>query len=245
LRASVGFGGSCFQKDILNLVYICESFGLAEVAEYWQKVVDMNNHQKAYFTNKILHAMFNTVSGKKIAIFGFAFKKDTGDTRETPAVTVCNMLMDEGARLYCYDPKVTRDQALREFSDHGVKKDDWGTCFTTCQTPDEAVSEAHAIIVLTEWDEFKDYDYVKFFERMQKPAFVFDGRNILDHSMLNSIGFEAHAIGKGTMESTADWTHASFDMGAPSDYSPIGGTPGVPHPPHGKPNERTLSFGGH
>ena len=217
LKASVGFGGSCFQKDILNLVYICESFGLSDVAHYWQQVVSMNNLQKSYFTNKILHAMFNTVTGKKIAVFGFAFKKDTGDTRETPAVTVCDMLMEEGARLFCYDPQVTRQQALREFEDHGVNRD-FGTSFCTAATPEEAISEAHAIIILTEWDEFKTYDYAKFYERMQKPAFVFDGRNLLEHQKLRDIGFEMHAIGKGTaVSSSKDWTNAAFNMSDPLD----------------------------
>merc|ERR1711966_251824 len=114
LQSSVGFGGSCFQKDILNLVYICEQFGLHEVAAYWQQVVDMNEHQKKSFTTRIIHTMFNTVTAKKIAIFGFAFKKDTGDVRETPAITICDMLMQDGAILQVYDPQVTRDHAAAE-----------------------------------------------------------------------------------------------------------------------------------
>merc|ERR1712070_355950 len=115
LNASIGFGGSCFQKDILNLVYICEQFGLHEVAAYWQQVVDMNEHQKRSFTSRIIHALFNTVTNKKIAVFGFAFKKDTGDVRETPALKVCHMLMMDGAFVHVYDPKATRDDALEEF----------------------------------------------------------------------------------------------------------------------------------
>merc|ERR1719473_1474860 len=121
LTASVGFGGSCFQKDILNLVYICEQFGLHEVAAYWQQVVDMNEHQKRSFTDRIIHTMFNTVTNKKIAVFGFAFKKDTGDVRETPAVTVCHMLMEDGANVHVYDPQVLREDAIREFEDHSMK----------------------------------------------------------------------------------------------------------------------------
>lgn len=197
LQASVGFGGSCFQKDILNLVYICENQGLPEIAEYWQKVVDLNDFQKMSFAKKIIDSMFNTITGKKIAIFGFAFKKDTSDTRETPSMDVCRILMEEGARLMVYDPKVTREQALREFADHGIKAD-FGNLFVTAQSPREAVIDAHAIVVLTEWDEFKYYNYEEFYGLMTKPAFLFDGRNIIDHDNLADIGFEVHATGKGT-----------------------------------------------
>jgi UDPglucose 6-dehydrogenase len=107
LQASVGFGGSCFQKDLLNLVYICENLNLPDVARYWQQVIDMNEYQKNRFSHKIVESLFNTVSDKKIAIFGFAFKKNTGDTRETPAITVCKVLLDEEAKLNIYDPKVS------------------------------------------------------------------------------------------------------------------------------------------
>merc|ERR1712137_935656 len=194
LNASIGFGGSCFQKDILNLVYICEQFGLDEVAKYWQKVVDMNEYQKRTFTGRIIHALFNTVSRKKIAVLGFAFKKDTGDVRETPALTVCDMLMQDGADVHVYDPKVRREEAIQEFKYHGVEVDD--KLFTFTKTPEEAVEGAHAIVILTEWDEFKTYKYDAFYSRMMKPAFLFDGRNLLDHCGLTKIGFEVHAIGK-------------------------------------------------
>merc|ERR1712048_948039 len=130
LNASIGFGGSCFQKDILNLVYICEQFGLHEVAAYWQQVVDMNEYQKKTFTQRIIHTLFNTVSRKKIAVFGFAFKKDTGGVRETPAVTVRHMLMEDGANVHVYDPKVLREDAIREFTDHGMEVNDKKLIFT-------------------------------------------------------------------------------------------------------------------
>lgn len=194
LKASIGFGGSCFQKDILNLVYICEQFGLTEVAEYWSQVVKINDHQKDTFTKKIIESMFNTVSDKKIAIFGFAFKKDTGDVRETPAVRVCELLMQDGAVCQVYDPKVERDDALREFDMHGIEVKP--KLFKTCVSPEEAVTDAHAIVVLTEWDCFKTYDYKHMFKIMMKPAFIFDGRNTLDHKELKSIGFECHSIGR-------------------------------------------------
>jgi len=198
LQASVGFGGSCFQKDILNLVYLCEQFGLQEVADYWRKVVEINDAQKATFTKKIIDRMFNTVQGKKIAIFGFAFKKDTGDTRETPALMVCDLLMEDGARLFVYDPCVERPQALREFAEHGMAdKYDYGSQFIMASSAREACCDAHAVVVLTEWDEFKTFDYSEFYRLMLKPAFCFDGRNILDHAKLREIGFEVHGVGKG------------------------------------------------
>merc|ERR1711979_28075 len=148
LGASVGFGGSCFQKDILNLVYICECEGLHECAQYWQMVVDMNEHVKQHFTRKVIETLFNTVSNKKIAIFGFAFKKDTGDVRETPAITVCDMLLQDGANLVVYDPKVEYDDAIKEFQYHGIEVDK--SRFTFVKSPDEAVEQAHSILILTE-----------------------------------------------------------------------------------------------
>merc|ERR1712087_99005 len=164
LNASVGFGGSCFQKDILNLVYICEQFGLSEVAAYWQQVVDMNEHQKRTFTQRIIHTLFNTVTNKKIAVFGFAFKKDTGDVRETTAVTVCHMLMEDRANVHVYDPKVSREDAIREFEDHGMTVKEEKLIFT--KTAQEAADGAHAIVVLTELDEFKRYNYKQLHEKM-------------------------------------------------------------------------------
>merc|ERR1712190_285734 len=195
LNASIGFGGSCFQKDILNLVYLCEQFGLPEVAHYWQQVVDMNEHVKQRFTMKVIQTLFNTVSKKKIAVLGFAFKKDTGDVRETPALTVCHMLMQDGANLAIYDPKVDIEDAMAEFKYHNIDVPE--SQFHFVNSADEAVDQAHSIVILTEWDEFKTYDYAKFHSRMMKPASLFDGRNMVDHEGMERIGFTVHAIGKG------------------------------------------------
>ncbi len=200
LKASVGYGGSCFQKDILNLVYICESFGLQEVADYWHQVVLMNDYQKKRFAQRMVETMFNTITGKKIAIFGFAFKKDTGDTRETAAVYVMKELLEERAILSVYDPKVTRQQMLLEF-DYSCHispttfqgLDDY---IVTADSALEAARGAHAIAVMTEWDEFVSLDYRAVFDVMSKPAFIFDGRNILPHATLREIGFQVYAIGK-------------------------------------------------
>lgn len=204
LNASVGFGGSCFQKDILNLVYICETVGLYEVARYWQSVVSMNDYQKERFVHRIISAMFNTIKNKKMGVFGFAFKKDTGDTRETPAIDVCRGLMADGARLCIYDPKVEEDQIRLDLAtpkfewDHPsprvapISKDK----VVVVRDPLEAAQDAHALCILTEWDEFKQYDYQKIYDSMVKPAFIFDGRNVLDHAKLRAIGFVVYALGK-------------------------------------------------
>jgi len=205
LKASVGYGGSCFQKDILNLVYICESFGLKEVSDYWHQVVLMNDYQKRRFSHKIVKSMFNTVTGKKIAIFGFAFKKDTGDTRESAAVYVMKDLLEERAALSVYDPQVKRDVMWEEFAYTvnvspatlpGVD-----AMVTTAGSALEAATGAHAIAVMTEWDEFATLDYEAVYQVMSKPAFIFDGRNILPHRKLREIGFEVYAIGKPAMSS--------------------------------------------
>jgi UDPglucose 6-dehydrogenase len=209
LNASVGFGGSCFQKDILNLVYLCQSFGLHDVAEYWEHVVKMNDGMKENFARKIIGSMFNTVRRKKIAVLGFAFKKDTGDTRETPALDVCAMLLQDGAVLHVYDPQVTRAQALQEFKDHNMDFD-FDTQFITESSAQSACRDAHAIVVMTEWDEFKGIDFGATYKTMVKPAFIFDGRNILDHSELQSIGFEVHAVGKSLTKIPATPLPQSF-----------------------------------
>lgn len=200
LKASVGYGGSCFQKDILNLVYICESFGLKEVADYWHQVVLMNDYQKRRFAHKMVEKMFNTITGKRIAVFGFAFKKDTGDTRETAAVYVLRDLLEERAVMTVYDPKVTREQMLLEFQ-YSVNITPANfpgldSMLITSQSAIEAATGAHAIAVMTEWDEFTTYNYQEIYDVMSKPAFIFDGRNILPHDELRKIGFEVYAIGK-------------------------------------------------
>jgi UDPglucose 6-dehydrogenase len=199
LSASVGFGGSCFQKDILNLVYLCEKFGLPEVAEYWNQVVAMNDYQKKRFANHIISSMFNTVSGKSISILGWAFKKDTGDTRETAAVYVSKHLLEEHAVLRIYDPKVDSEQVYRDFDYYEYPEEvDLKEHALICEDAYAACEGAHAVAVMTEWDEFKDIDFQRVYDNMEKPAFVFDGRNILDHDALRDIGFEVYAIGKPT-----------------------------------------------
>lgn len=197
LKASVGFGGSCFQKDILNLVYIAKSYGLNEVADYWEQVIIMNDHQKERFASKIVKTLYNTVSGKKIAFLGWAFKKDTNDTRESAAIYVADGLLYEQAGLAVYDPKVTAESILADLDHLNTRSAEENRRYVTAYNdPYEACRDAHAIAVLTEWDEFKAYDWKRIYDNMKKPAFVFDGRNILDGEKLREIGFVFSAIGK-------------------------------------------------
>ncbi|MDR0902146.1 MAG: UDP-glucose 6-dehydrogenase [Opitutaceae bacterium] len=192
LKASVGFGGSCFQKDILNLAYLCQHFGLPEIAAYWDHVVRINDYQKHRFSAKIVRSLFNTVAGKKIAVLGFAFKKDTNDTRESPAINVCRDLLAEQASVVVYDPKVPAADIIAGT----LGKGNANPRLTVAGTAREACEGAHAIAVVTEWDEFKALDFAKIHEGMPKPAFLFDGRNILDLAKLREIGFRAFGIGK-------------------------------------------------
>eukprot|EP00957_Ditylum_brightwellii_P184078 14021608-Ditylum_brightwellii.AAC.1 len=200
LQSSVGFGGSCFQKDILNLVYLCETYGLHECAQYWNQVIIMNDYQKKRFSQKMVAKMFNTVTGKKISILGFAFKKDTGDVRETPSMFIVRDLLLENANIHVYDPQVKREDMWTEMDyTCGVNTSNTPRLEESVTTATDAYSAcegAHALAILTEWDEFKELDYEKIYASMMKPAFVFDGRNILDHDKLREIGFEVHAIGK-------------------------------------------------
>jgi len=199
LQASVGFGGSCFQKDILNLVYISECLNLPEVAEYWSQVVSFNNFQRFRFSQRIVECLFNTITDKKICLFGFAFKKNTGDTRESAAIYIAKHLLDEGAKLSIYDPKVTQQQMLMELTQPNISPENPDRIhdLVTCHPdPYSAAHEAHAVVVCTEWDEFITLDYTKIYSNMTKPAFLFDGRKILDHENLIKIGFHVETIGK-------------------------------------------------
>lgn len=188
LNASIGFGGSCFKKDILNLVYLCRHYGLDEVADYWHGVVSINEYQKRRFVMRMLNTMFNTLAGKKICLFGFAFKADTGDTRESAAIHVARELLAERAVLAVTDP-----QALENAR---ADLDDAEGAIEYVADPYEAASGADAIAVMTDWPSFRDLDYKKIYGSMSQPAFIFDGRNCLDHQALYEIGFNVYAIGK-------------------------------------------------
>jgi UDPglucose 6-dehydrogenase len=197
LKASVGFGGSCFQKDILNLVYLCESFNLPHVSEYWRQVVHLNNWQKSRFVEKIVRTLYNTVNGKRIGVLGFAFKKDTNDTRESPAIQICRDLLHERAHLAIYDPRVSPENIREDLLAAGVSPDIIATNVEICDDPYTAITGAHALATLTEWDEFRSLDLPRIYELMLKPAFVFDGRAVLSLDSLKAHGFDAFVIGKG------------------------------------------------
>jgi UDPglucose 6-dehydrogenase len=188
LRAGIGFGGSCFKKDILNLVYLCEFYGLPEVAAYWEQVVRINDWQAARFVRNMLAAMFNTLADKKIALLGFAFKADTGDTRESPAIAVTKQLLAEHAKVAICDPKALENAKL------DLKNEEGDIEYTA--DPYTAVRGAHAIALMTDWKEFRELDYARLFEAMEKPAFVFDGRNLLDAKRLYEIGFNVYPLGR-------------------------------------------------
>ncbi|MDP6395207.1 MAG: nucleotide sugar dehydrogenase [Desulfobacterales bacterium] len=188
LNASVGFGGSCFKKDILNLVYLCRHYGLYEVADYWEGVVKINEYQKERFVMNMSNAMFNTLAGKKICLFGFAFKANTGDTRESPAIFISKRLVEEKAEVVITDPKAL-DNAKKDLKDQDDK-------VSYVEDPFAAASGCHAVAILTEWDLYKTLDFHKIYSSMTKPAFLFDGRNILNHQTLFEIGFNVYPVGK-------------------------------------------------
>src|SRR5680860_507826 len=196
LKSSVGFGGSCFQKDILNLVYISKSFGLNEVADYWEQVIIMNDHQKRRFAEKIVKTLYNTVSGKKIAFLGWAFKKDTNYTRESAAIYVADYLLNEHAEIVVYDPKVSKERIYADLEYLGThSSEEIRDRVKVVNTAVEACKDAHAVAVLTEWDEFKDLDWKAVYDDMLKPAFLFDGRRLLNKTELKRVGFEVFVIG--------------------------------------------------
>ena len=188
LQAGVGFGGSCFKKDILNLVYLCETYGLTEVADYWRQVVRINDYQQERFVSAMVRAMFNTVADKRIAVLGFAFKADTGDTRESPAIRIVRLLADEHARVVVSDPRAL-DNARRDLADLGDR-------VSFDPDPYAAAVQADAVVVLTDWKEYLALDFSRIFRGMRHPAFLFDGRNFLDHHALFDLGFNVQAVGR-------------------------------------------------
>jgi len=188
LKASVGFGGSCFKKDILNLVYICESYGLHDVAHYWDAVLRMNEYQESRFVKTVIREMFNTIVGKRIALFGFAFKANTSDTRETPAIYIAKKLLEEKAEVVITDPKALENARLDLAGSTGE--------LDFVSDPYDAALGAHAVAVMTEWNLYSSLDWEKIYKSMEKPAFVFDGRNILDHARLHKIGFNVYPLGR-------------------------------------------------
>lgn len=197
LKASVGFGGSCFQKDLLNLVYIARSYNLHAVADYWDQVIKINDHQKSRFAEKIIQTMYNTVNGKKIAFLGWAFKKNTNDTRESAAIYVADHLLEERANIAVFDPKVREEQIYKDLDYLATRSNEENRALLQVQDDAYAAADgAHGLAILTEWDEFKELDWAKIKTVMKKPAFIFDGRKLLDGKKLQELGFVYYAIGE-------------------------------------------------
>ena len=195
LLSGPGFGGSCFQKDLLNLIYIAKSYGLTQVADYWRAVLDLNKWQKNRISELIVKNLFGTVSGKKIAIFGFAFKANTNDTRESPSILICKNLIMEGAKLFIYDPKVAESDISNELNSDEQKTINHNGCWIKSNDPLDACLNADAIIFLTPWDEFKSFPFNKIYKSMRKPAWIFDARNCIDIDLVREIGFKVWRIG--------------------------------------------------
>lgn len=189
LKAGPGFGGSCFKKDVLNLVYLCETFGLHTAAEYWSSVIKVNDHQQERIVSRLFREMFNTLANKKIALFGFAFKADTGDTRETPAGVVARLLAEEQVKLAITDPKALIN-AKRDLADLGSRAIEY------VADPYRAAKGADAVVVMTDWREYAALDWAKIYKSMRKPALVFDTRNFLAVDNLRRIGFKVLSVGK-------------------------------------------------
>ncbi len=186
LRASVGFGGSCFRKDILNLSYLSDRHGLPQVGHYWKQVVELNQFQEDRFVGMMLDAMFNTLAGKRVAVLGFAFKPNTSDTRFSPAIHVCRRLAEERASVAVTDPRAL-ENARKDLAD----------CenVTFTEEPYRATEGAHAVALLTAWPQYAELDFERIFEQMEDPSFLFDGCNLLDHKALAEIGFHVYRIG--------------------------------------------------
>ncbi len=197
LKASVGFGGSCFQKDILNLVYIARTYNLTEVADYWEQVILMNDHQKSRFAKHIVNTLFNTVNGKRIAMLGWAFKKDTNDTRESAAIYIADHLLSEMAQIAVYDPKVSASKIYQDIDAISTRSSEENRDLLSVHlNPYEACRGAHAVAILTEWDEFKEIDWQTIKDNMLNPAFLFDGRRLLDRKEMENLGFKYYTLGE-------------------------------------------------
>jgi len=200
LTPGPGFGGSCFQKDILNLVYLCEHYNLHEVARYWEQVLTINNWQKDRISRLIVHSLFGTVSNKKLAILGFAFKANTNDTRNSASIKICKDLIEEGAILSIYDPKVNKLQIEKDLGITPISsyEDKEKEIWINAETLDQAIQDTHAIIILTEWSEFKEIKWENFFKKMARPAWIFDTRSIINVELAKKAGFNVWQIGNFT-----------------------------------------------
>ena len=200
LNAGPGFGGSCFQKDILNLVYLCRHFGLPEVADYWESVVALNTWQQHRISRLVVEKLFGSVTGKRLAIFGFAFKADTNDTRESPAIRICRDLLEEGAQLAIHDPKVSPHQIAQDLQQDAKLQSEalsGSGSWAEVAEVEDAVMGADAVLVLTEWQQYRELNWQDLACRMRKPAWVFDARSVADPEQVRAAGFSLWRVGDG------------------------------------------------
>ena len=199
LNAGPGFGGSCFQKDILNLVYLSRHFGLPEVADYWESVVQLNTWQQHRISRLVVEKLFGTVTGKRLAVLGFAFKADTNDTREAPAIRICADLLEEGAQLAIHDPKVETAQMARDLNqDEAAQLDAGGTgSWQRLESIEAAVAGADAVLILTEWDQYRQLNWADLAARMRRPAWLFDARAVADPAQVKAAGVSLWRVGDG------------------------------------------------
>ena len=200
LNAGPGFGGSCFKKDILNLVYIYDYYGLHNEAKYWEKVVEINDWQKKRNSNLIIEKLFGTVSGKKIAILGFSFKANTNDTRESPAISICKELINEGGNLFVYDPKVSHEQIKIDLNLPETKQEQYLNegSWSYATSISEAIKSSDAIVIITEWEEFKYLNWKEIKSKMRNPSWIFDTRSIINISEAEKYGLKVWSVGKGS-----------------------------------------------
>ena len=191
LKSGPGFGGSCFKKDILNLIYLSNYYGLKEVGSYWEKVLELNEWQQSRISHIITKKLFGNLFDKKISILGFSFKADTNDVRESPAIKVCKDLLEEGAVLSIFDPKVESSQIFESLSngDHENKN------IIISKTIQDSTLEADAIVILTEWQIFYELGWPEISKKMRKPSWVFDTRGIINVEELKKLGINVWRVG--------------------------------------------------
>jgi len=194
LQAGPGFGGSCFQKDILNLVYLCRHYGLEEVAAYWEQVVALNHWQQQRIARLVITKLFGTVSDKRIGVLGFSFKADTNDTRESPAIRICKELLDEGAILQIVDPKVSERQLVLDL---GHPASEGEGSWQQVSTVEQAAAGTDALLLLTEWQQFAQIDWPAVAALMRQPAWLFDARAKADASAARAAGLQVWVVGEG------------------------------------------------
>ena len=236
LNAGPGFGGSCFQKDILNLVYLCRHFGLPEVADYWESVVALNTWQQHRISKLVVEKLFGTVTGKRLAVLGFAFKADTNDTREAPAIRICRDLLEEGAQLAIHDPKVDPEQIARDLQLQATAAADGlsGTgSWAMADSVEQAVAGADAVLILTEWQQYRALDWTDLGSRMRRPAWVFDARSVADAGQVRAAGLSLWRVGDGE----ADDPHGSGHGGRGLHRGRTESAPAPARRPCGRPRQ--------